>query len=310
MAAPSIAPTVDRYTSRYGPTTLRWAAALLWLSNVSWKIPPDFGQSANRCTGLCRYTEAGSKNPVLIGAPWLFEHVIHPHLTVFGWMTLIVEASLAALLISGRYLRIAAVVGIVQSFAILVAVANLAGEWYWSYLLMIALHLAILVTAPTARPPRMRSAALVTVGYGVVVILAHLGAGLTGDSNRDFDLFSQNNDLPGDFGRNVFPGSILLGVLLVALGVVVYVMRDHIADAVASGIGWAIVALSGVLLLTYGKDGLVIGIGSRATTACVLAGLGLVLARPAAPLHTGDAQPQPDGAEAVPTPSARSGQPG
>ena len=280
MDTTTIAPTVDRCTARYGPTVLRWAAALLWLSNVSWKVPPDFGQSSGRCVQLCRYTEAGSTNPVLPGAPWLFEHVIHPHLTAFGWITLFVEATLAALLISGRYLRIASVLGILQSFAILAAVANLAGEWYWSYLLMIALHLAILMTAPTARPPRVRSAALVTAGYGVVVVIAHLGAGLTGDGNADFNLFSQSNDLPGDFGRNVFPGSILLGLLLVALGAVVFVLRDQLADPVRRWIGRGVVAFSALSMLTYSKDGFFFGLDARASTLCVLAGLGIVLARP------------------------------
>lgn len=134
-----------------GADLLRVIAGLLWLSNVSWKIPPDFGDTAGGCRGLCGYVAAGADNPVLPGSSWLFDSVVGPNLVLFGWLTLFVEAGLAACLLSGRFIRVAAVVGILQSFAIGLAVANAEGEWYWSYGLMVALHLAILALAPATR---------------------------------------------------------------------------------------------------------------------------------------------------------------
>ncbi len=265
---------IDQEVARWGPTTLRIVAALLWLSNVSWKVPPDFGEVGSGCSGLCGFVNAGVENPVLPGSSWIFEQVVQPQLGVFGYIVLFTEAALAAMLLSGRFLRVAAVVGMVQSAGIGLAVANAEGEWYWSYGLMIALHLAILISAPVLRPTTARVMAGVTVGYGVVVVLAHLSGGITGDGS--FTLFEQRNDFPGDFGRSLFPGSIGLGLIFVALGVGLWFLDDA-PRATRRAVGWAIVALAGILLATYGTDGLLIRLGSRATSAAVLAATGLCL---------------------------------
>ena len=277
--------TVDRTAARWGPTILRWAAGLLWLSNVSWKIPPQFGEAGGGCGGLCNFIGDGAENPVLPGSAWMLEQIIGPRLGAFGWVILFVEASLAALLLSGRFLRVAAVVGIVQSFAIFAAVANAPEEWYWSYFLMIALHLAILVTAHDARRPTQRSASWVIIGYGLIVAVAHISAGLTGDNNRDWTLFGAQNDFPGDFGKNVFPGSIALGLLFIGLGAISAAMTQRVATRPISlraqqCIGYGLVGAAVILLVTYRSSGLALGLGSRATTSCVIAALGLIIARP------------------------------
>lgn len=275
MDVTEVSKGVDRNVSRWAPTVLRVMAGLLWLSNVSWKVPPDFGGDfgAGACGSLCGFTNAGAENQVLPGSTWLFESVVGPNLAVFGWLTLFVEAGLAAALLSGRFVRIAAIVGMVQSAAIGLAVANAEGEWYWSYLLMVGLHLAILVMAPSLRPTPPRVMAAVTAGYGVVVALAHTSGGFTGDA---FTLFEQRNDFPGDFGRNVFPGSLALGSLLVVIAAVAWVAIGPLGSRVRAA-GYGLVGVSALLLLTYRDDGLLIGLGSRASTAAVLAALGLAL---------------------------------
>lgn len=275
MDVTGISRQVDRSVARWAPTALRVVAGLLWLSNVSWKIPPDFGDTGAGCRGLCGFVSAGADNSVIPGSTWLFDSIVGPNLAVFGWVTLFVEAGLAAALLSGRFLRIAAVVGIAQSIGIGLAVANADGEWYWSYVLMIAVHLAILVTAPALRPTPPRVMAACAAGYGVIVALAHTSGGLTGDGS--FTLFDQANDFPGDFGRNVFPGSVALGLLLVAIGVITWIGAARSGSAVRTA-GYGLVGLSALLLMTYGEDGLLIGLGSRATTAAVLAAVGLTLA--------------------------------
>lgn len=274
MEVTEVSKRVDRMAGAWGPTVLRIVAGLLWLSNVSWKVPPDFGEGDGGCRGLCRFVQLGVDFPVAPGSAWLFDSVVGPNLAIFGWLTLFVEASLAALLLSGRFVRIAAVLGMVQSAGIGLAVANAEGEWYWSYGLMIALHLAVLVSAPTLEPTRARVMAGVTVVYGVVVALAHTAGGFGGDGS--FSLFESANDFPGDFGRNVFPGSIGLGLVLALVGVVVWCVAAA-EPSVRRGVGWAGVAASAALLATYGPDGLILGLGSRATTVAVLAALGLSL---------------------------------
>lgn len=276
MDTAQLAQRVDDVSGRWAPTVLRWTAALLWLANVNWKVPPDFGRSADRCIALCRYVEAGAEFPVAPGSGWFFEQVASPNLAVFGWVTLLVEAALVVLLVSGRFVRTAAVLGMVMSAGIGLAVANAEHEWYWSYVLMIALHLAILVTTRSERPQTARTMGAVTVGYGVAVALSHLGAGL--DGAGDWVLFSQDNDIPGQWGRGTFPGSIAIGVAFVVLGAAVLFTADRLAEQQRRVIGWTVVGVSAVLLITYQQGGLIIGLGSRPGNAAMLAALGLALA--------------------------------
>jgi len=126
---------------------LRLTAGVLWLSNVGWKVPPDFGRSAERCSGLCRFVEEGADRGVLAPWAWLMDNVVSPQLAVFGYLTLLTEFTLVVLLLSGLLTRAAALLGAAQSAAIGLSVANAEGEWYWSYLLMIALHIAVFAMA-------------------------------------------------------------------------------------------------------------------------------------------------------------------
>ena len=271
----NVATAVDAATARWGPTVLRWTAALLWLGNVSWKRPPGFGRSADGCRALCGYTNAGIEHGVLPGASWLFENVISPHLWAFGWITILSEGTLAILLMSGRFRRTAAVLGILQSFAILLAVANAPDEWYWSYLLMIALHVAVLTTTSGSRPPAARVMAAVTVGFGAALAIVHAGEGLTGTR---FTLFSGRIGLPDDLAKNLFGGSVALGLIMAALGTAGLVAASRLALARQRMVGTGLAVVGGVLFMTYGPDGLILRLGSTTTTACVIIALGLGLA--------------------------------
>jgi hypothetical protein len=278
MDVTDLSARVDRSAAAWGPTALRWTAALLWLANLNWKIPPDFGRSEDACRMLCRYVEAGAEHPVAPGSGWVFEHLVSPQLSAFGWITLLSEAALVALLVSGRFVRTAAVLGIAQSIGVGLSVANAPDEWFWAYVLMVALHLAILVTASSARRQSGSTMALVTVGYGVLVGIAHAGAGFTGSG--DWLLFDQANDVPGELGRGILPGSIALGLAFVVIGLVAFGLADRVPADRLRPLGWITVAVAVGLLLTYRQGGLVIGLGSRPGSAAVLGALGLALARP------------------------------
>ncbi len=78
---------------------------------------------------------------------WLLENLVSPNLALFGYVTLAVEFLLAVLLLSGTLTRGAALLCLAQSIAIGLSVANADGEWYWSYLLMAVLHVAVFAMA-------------------------------------------------------------------------------------------------------------------------------------------------------------------
>ena len=124
---------------------LRILAGLLWLYNVSWKRPPDFGKDSGN--GLYGFTQDAVDHPVLPPFSWLVETIVLPNFAFFGWGVLVVETLLAVLLLTGTLVRLAAIVGVVQSLSIGLSVAQTPGEWPWSYWLMIGVHVVLLFTA-------------------------------------------------------------------------------------------------------------------------------------------------------------------
>jgi uncharacterized membrane protein YphA (DoxX/SURF4 family) len=127
---------------------LRILAGLLWLAHVWWKVPPDFGE--NRRTGLWFWTHLAVDHPVFPPYSWLVEHLVLPNFTVFGWLVLVVETLLPVLLLTGTAVRLAALIGIGQSLAIGLSVAEAPNEWPWAYAMMIGIHLVLLL-GPSAQ---------------------------------------------------------------------------------------------------------------------------------------------------------------
>lgn len=126
----------------------QWAIAaarivlgLLWLQNSGWKTPPDFGMNAEG--GLYKFTMHAVENEVFAPYTFVVRELVLPNFVLFGWMVLIVEASLGGFLLIGLATRFWALVGVAQSAAIALSVLATPGEWSWSYYLMIAGHLAI-----------------------------------------------------------------------------------------------------------------------------------------------------------------------
>lgn len=127
---------------------LRLLAGLIWLYNVVWKMPPDFGERSN--SGLYHFTHLAIEHPVFKPFSWLIEHAVLPYFTAFGWGVLFAESALAVLLLTGTAVRLAALIGIGQSVAIGLSVAESPGEWPWSYAMLIGIHVVLLL-APTTR---------------------------------------------------------------------------------------------------------------------------------------------------------------
>lgn len=123
-------------------TFLRVLLGLMWLYNVAWKRPPGFGESSE--SGLYRFTKYAVDYPVFPPYSWVVENLVLPNIEIFGWGVLLVESALAVLLLTGAWVRMAAVTGVVQSIAIGLSVAYAPHEWPWSYWLMIGAHMLLL----------------------------------------------------------------------------------------------------------------------------------------------------------------------
>ncbi len=120
---------------------LRILLGLMWLYNVAWKRAPNFGEEAGN--GLYKFTKYAVDYPVLAPYAWLTDNLILPVFPVFGWVVLLAETTLAVLLLTGTYVRLAALIGLAQSVAIGLSVAYAPEEWPWAYFLMVGAHLVL-----------------------------------------------------------------------------------------------------------------------------------------------------------------------
>ncbi|MGI8652994.1 MAG: TQO small subunit DoxD [Geodermatophilaceae bacterium] len=132
--------------ARIGLAFVRIAVGLLWIQSAGWKTPPEFGRDSE--TGLFKFTTYAVDYPVFPPFSWLIENVVLPNFALFGYLTLLVEASVGAFLLVGLATRFWALVGIGQTVAIALSVLNGPNEFPWTYYLLFAAHVVILVTAP------------------------------------------------------------------------------------------------------------------------------------------------------------------
>ena len=120
---------------------MRIVLGLLWLANIEWKRPSDFGKHLKN--GLYKYVAGGVDHPVLRPYSWVIKHIVLKQYTLFGWITLLLECTLAALLLLGLWTRAAALIGAGQAVMIGLSVLYYPKEWPWSYYLMASMHLLL-----------------------------------------------------------------------------------------------------------------------------------------------------------------------
>jgi thiosulfate dehydrogenase [quinone] large subunit len=145
-ATPDAVPLPPSRLNRALLAIVRIGVGLLWLQNVGWKTPPNFGRG-DPPGGLYLSASYAVSHEVLRPYAWLMERFVLPNFTFFGWMVLLVEAALGAFLLIGLATRFWALIGIAQTVAIALSVLNAPHEWYWSYLLMLLVHVALFATA-------------------------------------------------------------------------------------------------------------------------------------------------------------------
>jgi len=141
-----VAPLPPSRMDRALLAVVRIGVGLLWLQNVGWKTPPDFGRG-DPPGGLYLSASYAVSHQVFPPFAWVMDRFVLPNFTFFGWMVLLVEAALGAFLVIGLATRFWALAGIAQTVAIALSVLNAPHEWYWSYLLMLLVHVALFAAA-------------------------------------------------------------------------------------------------------------------------------------------------------------------
>jgi hypothetical protein len=246
---------------------LRVLLGLMWLYNVAWKRPPDFGEDADR--GLFHFPPYS----------WIVEHAVLPNIEIFGWGVLIAETALAVMLLTGAWVRLAGALGVAQSLAIGLSVAYGPNEWPWAYWLMIGAHVVILfssagrVFAVDAVRSGVGSARNLGQVWGAVAVVA--GA-VTVVGSAGEDALAARGYVLGSSEPSLSLGQYNLvgGLVLVAVGVLVLVgARGHLAF-----LGWtaAVVGVAAAVSL-YAQIGFSDPfLGGTATSAAFLLSLAVV----------------------------------
>ena len=165
----------------------------MWLCDVSCKRAPGSGLVGGN--GLYQFTRSAVDYPAFPPYSWSVEDVILPFFMPFGWVVLLAEPILAVLLLTGTWLRFAALLGLTQSLAIGLSVAFAPNEWPWSYWLMIGAH-ALLLVSPAGRAlavDGMRVAVASARRPGVVGVIARIRMGI-------FSLVASLGNLPASRG--------------------------------------------------------------------------------------------------------------
>ena len=102
---------------------VRMLAGLMWLANLHWKVPTDFGESSGR--GLYKYVAAGADNAPFAPYRWVLRELVVPNFQAFGWFTLISETIVAALLLIGYRSRLVALAGALMAAPLSIPLVNL-----------------------------------------------------------------------------------------------------------------------------------------------------------------------------------------
>ena len=242
---------------------MRIVVGLLWLSNLEWKRPGNFGQQKGN--GLYKYVASAIERPVFPPYSWFLENVVVKQYSVFGRITLITEATIAALLLTGYFTRIASLIGAALSVSIAMSVLTYtkAYEWPWSYYLMFAIHLLLFATGAgrhlgvdgvRRRGAEAARRAQVVLG-GVAVAIGVLGLIVA----RSTDFAAKQGALLGwKFGElKVLWFNPLSALLTIALGAAIIagaLLRQRVL-ALAGGTGFAVLTVLVALLWRDGRSG-------------------------------------------------------
>ena len=128
---------------------LRIFMGVLWLSNLTWKLPPDFGRDQPR--GLMYSFHQAAHHAVSEPLRRLVADTVIPHFTLFGWVVFGIELVAGALLLLGWHTRVGAVVGLAQSIAITLLTIRAPNEWAWGYALFVAVSLMLALVPSSTR---------------------------------------------------------------------------------------------------------------------------------------------------------------
>ena len=142
---------------RFGMVLARLIIGYLWITQLGWKIPPTFGcppgfavstSYTARTSGLCDWTGLMAVYSKLPAHAAFVKSFIIPNIAWVGWGVWLLEAFIAASLVLGLLTRLGALAGILQAVNLYIGLTAVPHEWYWTYGMLITLHLIFFCVPP------------------------------------------------------------------------------------------------------------------------------------------------------------------
>ena len=128
---------------------IRLFTGVLWLANLSWKLPPSFGRDDPK--GLLYNFRRAEQDAVFGFLRSFMRDVVIPHFTAWGAVVFTVELAAGALLTLGLLTRLGGLIGTVQAVIITLLVVQAPNEWFWTYAMLILLNAVCLLTVTDER---------------------------------------------------------------------------------------------------------------------------------------------------------------
>jgi thiosulfate dehydrogenase (quinone) large subunit len=127
----------------------------LWWSQLSWKMPPDFGCGPRglasigqaNASGLCDWIGQELAYPLLPAYRDFLASLVVPNLAWMGYLIWATEAFIAVSLLLGLFTRLGGLVGLAMSLNLYIGLAAVPHEWDWSYKMLGLLCAIFMFTA-------------------------------------------------------------------------------------------------------------------------------------------------------------------
>lgn len=116
----------------------RMLIGVLWLFSLRWKLPPSFDGGNER--GLRTWLELEVEHPVIGLYGDLIDNVVLPNFTLFAWLLFLTELLVGISLLFGLFTRLGAAMGLVMALNLGIGLAEVPGEWPWSYMMLAMWH--------------------------------------------------------------------------------------------------------------------------------------------------------------------------
>lgn len=114
----------------------RIVIGFLWFQQLLWKLPPDFGCGPRGDQGLCDWMMREIENPAVPLYGDFVRTIVLPNIAFLGWGVWLMEAAIAVSLLLGLLTRLGGLLGFAQGINLLIGLAAVPNEWYWSYVML------------------------------------------------------------------------------------------------------------------------------------------------------------------------------